>query len=94
MTAVALGCRAVAAVSLGDWIEGRATLYDGPQDFKETFADDREGGITAWGDVFGGSCGYVDRSPGEVQSNADFPFELISAAAISTLFPEYQVKNI
>ena len=80
-----------AAAQTGEWVRGRATFYDGPRDLKRAFAPLREGGESAWGDVFGGSCGYVDRRPGGApQSNADFPWPVEGAVALSDRFPLYE----
>lgn len=78
----------------GDWIIGQATFLDGTTEWKELTAPYRRGGVASWGVLYGNSCGFVDRRKGVQQTDADLPFPIDQAGAISTTsFPTSAVTN-
>jgi len=64
----------------GDWLLGRATYFDAPDSWKETFAPH------LFGDLYGNGCGFLNKSPERRnvnKNNDDFPFPLDAVAAVT-----------
>lgn len=57
----------VSAYAKGEWLQGRATYFDAPQEWKQKFSQQ------IFGDLYGNACGYVNKGAG-YESNANFPF--------------------
>lgn len=67
----------------GDWIQGRATYFDAPPYWKESFPPGK------FGDLWGGSCSYVNRRAGVQPTNADLPFPLDAVGAVTDVMRDY-----
>lgn len=65
----------------GDWHPGRATYFDAPQYWKDSFQPGK------FGDLYGNSCQYLDRRQGVTPSNADFPLPMDGVGAITDVMP-------
>lgn len=65
----------------GDWHPGRATYFDAPQYWKDSFQPGK------FGDLYGNSCQYVDRIQGVTPSNAEFPLPIDGVGAVTDVMP-------
>lgn len=68
------------AYTPGDWLLGRATYFDAPETWKQTFNPHK------FGDLYGNGCGYIDKSPG-IESNQNFPYAFDAVAAVADFDP-------
>ncbi|GMH42136.1 hypothetical protein BSKO_10055 [Bryopsis sp. KO-2023] len=69
------------------WKTAGATYFDAPDYWKAAFQPGK------FGDLYGNSCGYLDRTAGVEPSNAGFPLPFDGVGAVSDSMPEHTGKK-